>query len=420
MRLTEHVLLGAGATAALVPVMGVEAAGVFWASSVLLDVDHYLEYVHRTRGRDWSPVRMFAFHAEVFRRLHRPELLALSVFHTLEWFALVFVAWYWWDGPVGLAVFLGMVFHLGCDLLRLETLGAITKRAVSLVEYAIRRRRLVRQGFDPDGVQKEALIAIGAMPAARMAVPAAGTAPSFTVIVPALNEAENLRAAVDAVLKEVGRITDDLEVLVYDDASTDETGAIADELAAQDSRVVAIHNERRLNIGGIYKAGVARARGDYVFLVPGDNETRVDETVRGFTHHGPADLMVFFVTNPGVRSVPRRALSGLYVLAVNTLFGTAFRYTNATNVFRTEVVRRLVIRTNGFSYQTEAVVKAVRSGVDFVQVGVELQRRVGGTSKAVTWKNLRNVAASLARLWWDVAVTDRARYRQRGQALGVF
>lgn len=423
MRLTEHLVLGAGAAGALVPVLGVEGAGVFYASSVLLDVDHYLEYVQRTRFRDWSPARMFAFHGEVFSRIDRPDMLALSLFHTIEWFALAFVAWHWWDGVLGLAALLGMVFHLGCDLLRLTTLGAVTKRALSLVEYWVRRRSLARRGFDPDGVQKEALAALGVLPApAPVAVEPREPrpAPSFTVIVPALNEEDNLRPAVEAILKEIGRLTSTLEVLVYDDASTDGTAAVADALATEDARVVAIHNERRLNIGGIYKDGVARARGEYVFLVPGDNETRVDEIARGLKHLGHADMVVFYVTNPGVRSLARRALSSLYVAAVNALFGTYFRYTNGTNAFRTEVLRRIPIRTNGFSYQTEAVVKAVRSGVDFAQVGMEIQPRLGGTSKAVTWKNFRSVGEALGRLWWDVAVTDRHRYGDRGRCIGVF
>src|SRR6185503_18501282 len=97
------------------------------------------------------------------------------------------------------------------------------------------------------------------------------------------------------------------------------------------------------------------------------------------------------------RGVTRRLLSRLYVIAVNALFGTRFRYTNGTNVFRTDVLRRVPILTNGFSYQTEAVVKAVRSGVDYVQVGVEIKARDTGTSKAVTWKNLRSVAGALWR-----------------------
>ena len=244
--------------------------------------------------------------------------------------------------------------------------------------------------------------------------------PSFTVIVPALNEEQNLRPAVEAILEQASPVATFLEVLVFDDASTDRTGAVADELARRDSRVRVVHNPRRLNIGGIYKAGVLAARGDYVFLVPGDNEMRVDEIVRGLKYLDQADLVVFYVTNVGVRPWWRRRVSRLYAAGVNLVFGTRFSYTNGTNVFKTDVIRTIPIRTDGFSYQTEAVVKAVWSGLDFVQVGIEIKARECGVSKALTWKNLKIVLGALSRLWWEVRVKERRRYRRQGRMLARY
>lgn len=243
---------------------------------------------------------------------------------------------------------------------------------------------------------------------------------NFTVIVPALNEERNLRPAVEAVLQHIGPLATRLEVLVFDDASTDRTGEVADRLAAEDPRIRVFHNPRRLNIGGIYRAGTREARGEYVFLIPGDNEIRVDEVARGLKYLDRADLVIFYVTNVRVRPPLRRFLSKLYAWLVNRLYGTDFSYTNGTNVFRTEVVRRLPIRTDGFSYQTEAVVKAVRSGLDFVQVGIEIKARTSGASKALTWRNLRTVAVALAGLWWEVKVRERRQYRRRGRMVGAF
>jgi glycosyltransferase involved in cell wall biosynthesis len=243
---------------------------------------------------------------------------------------------------------------------------------------------------------------------------------SLTVIVPALNEEANLRPTVEAVLAHLGSIADPLEVLVFDDASTDSTGAVADALAARHAAVRAFHNPRRLNIGGVYKAGLREARGAWVVLVPGDNETRVDEIARGVAYVGRAPLVVFYVTNTGVRPWSRRALSRLYVWGVNALFGTRLRYTNGTNLVRADVARALGIRTDGFAYQTEALVRALRSGVDCVQVGLRIQERRFGASKAVSWTNLRAVGAALARLWWDVRVRERRRYRGRGRVLGTY
>ncbi len=244
--------------------------------------------------------------------------------------------------------------------------------------------------------------------------------PSFTVIVPALNEEQNLRPAVEAILEQASPVATFLEVLVFDDASTDRTGAVADELARRDSRVRVVHNPRRLNIGGCYKAGVLAARGDYVFLVPGDNEMRVDEIVRGLKYLDQTDLVVFYVTNVGVRPWWRRRVSRLYAAGVNLVFGTRFSYTNGTNVFKTDVIRTIPIRTDGFSYQTEAVVKAVWSGLDFVQVGIEIKARESGVSKALTWKNLKIVLGALSRLWWEVRVKERRRYRRQGRMLARY
>ena len=243
--------------------------------------------------------------------------------------------------------------------------------------------------------------------------------PSLSVIVPALNEQDSLHATVEAVLKTFGPMVDDLEILVFDDYSSDRTGCIADELAAHDSRVRVFHNPHRFNIGGVYKAGLREARGQYVVLVPGDNEIRVDEVARGMLYLDRASMIVFYVTNPAVRSWSRRTLSRLYVLAVNALFGTQVRYTNGTNIIRTDLARTLGIRTDGFSYQTEAVIKAVRSGADFVQVGVDIKKREGGKSKALSWKNLGTVVSALAALWWEIHVTRRAQYRRRGMAVAV-
>src|SRR2546425_5825662 len=244
--------------------------------------------------------------------------------------------------------------------------------------------------------------------------------PSFTVIVPALNEERNLGPAVEAILQQMKPLATSLEVLVYDDVSTDRTGAVADELAQRDARVRVVHNRERLNIGGIYKAGIQAAQGDYVLLVPGDNEMRMDEIARGLRHLDRADLVVFYVTNVGVRSWGRQRLSRLYAAGVNLMFGTRFSYTNGTNVFKTDVVRKIPIRTNGFAYQTEAVVKAVWSGLDFVQVGIEIKPRESGESKALTLRNLRIVLDALLRLWWEVKVTGRRRYRRQGRMLGKF
>src|SRR5207244_3433562 len=115
----------------------------------------------------------------------------------------------------------------------------------------------------------------------------------------------------------------------------------------------------------------------FTVVVPALNEEdNLGPTVETVLREFGADAGV-----PEVRCRGRRLASWLYVRLVNLLFHERFRYTNGTNIFRTRVLRQIPIRTNGFSYQTEAVVRAVCGGVDWIEVGIELQKRKSGDSK---------------------------------------
>lgn len=162
MNLREHVVLGGAAATVLAPVVGVPDAAAFFVASVVIDVDHYWDYLVRNGFRDWSWRRTFRFHAVLFPQIGRRDFLGFNVFHTVEWLAVVWMLAEGLGSGMLFAVLWGMVFHLGLDLARLATHRATFQRALSVVEYRIRRRRLARRGDDPDRVYDEALAAIGA------------------------------------------------------------------------------------------------------------------------------------------------------------------------------------------------------------------------------------------------------------------
>ena len=132
VNLREHVVLGGGAALALTPVLGAQDSAVFWAASVLIDADHYWDYLYRSRFRDWSPRRMFEFHRTLFPQIRRPDFLALSLFHTVEWFALVYLVAAFLESSAVEAVFWGMAFHLALDALWLTLHRALFSRAFSM------------------------------------------------------------------------------------------------------------------------------------------------------------------------------------------------------------------------------------------------------------------------------------------------
>lgn len=61
-----------------------------------------------------------------------------------------------------------------------------------------------------------------------------------------------------------------LEIILVDDGSPDRSGAICDEYAARDSRIVVIHQENR-GLSGARNAGLDRATGEFVAFVDSDD-----------------------------------------------------------------------------------------------------------------------------------------------------
>ncbi len=89
----------------------------------------------------------------------------------------------------------------------------------------------------------------------------------ISVIVPVYNVAPYLRQGVDSILSQSYT---NLEVLLIDDGSTDESGAICDEYAQQDSRVKVIHKPN----GGLSSArnvGLSLASGEWISFVDSDD-----------------------------------------------------------------------------------------------------------------------------------------------------
>jgi len=147
VRLKHHVLIGTALSTLLLPSIGPSASAGFLTASVLIDLDHYLDFIVHNRFRSFSIKKMFLYHSYLFPRIKRPEFLSLEVFHTIEFLGGMAVLSLGLKSLLLEAVTAGMTLHCLCDMIYLKRLGAFSARAHSFVEYFIRRRRMVRQGI---------------------------------------------------------------------------------------------------------------------------------------------------------------------------------------------------------------------------------------------------------------------------------
>ena len=226
---------------------------------------------------------------------------------------------------------------------------------------------------------------------------------SITIVVPALDEERNLAGAVRTMIDAAERSFDDYEILIFNDGSTDRTGEIADELAAEHEHVFAFHHEQPKCVGGVVREGCRRARMHYLIWVDSKGATSGESLDAIFAKKGQADLVVPYATNTSERSLGRRVVSVTFRTLVNTLFGLKLRYHLHSVMCRTALAKQFTIRTNSYAYQAEALVKMIRSGASYVEVGVrDGYDDEGRCTKAFRPNNVIGVGRFLLRTLWDV------------------
>jgi membrane-bound metal-dependent hydrolase YbcI (DUF457 family) len=149
MRLREHVIIGGAAVVVLFPFWGFWQSLLFWVSAVLIDADHYLDYLWKTGGKDWSPARMFRYYDHVIRHKNDPHNLGFSLLHTIEMFLLVYLLALTISYTFFMTILAGMLFHIILDMLWLSYHRLFFVRSYSLVEHFIRTKKMIKKGLNP-------------------------------------------------------------------------------------------------------------------------------------------------------------------------------------------------------------------------------------------------------------------------------
>jgi glycosyltransferase involved in cell wall biosynthesis len=211
---------------------------------------------------------------------------------------------------------------------------------------------------------------------------------SLTIFFPMWNEEELIRGTVAAareaaqelvLLGEIGTY----EVLIIDDASTDTTPQIADELARADSHIRVIHHAVNRKLGGSLKTGFTEARGELVLYTDADlpfDMAELGKAVRLIRLYDADIVSAYRLDRTG--EGPRRFVySYVYNFLVRYALRLRVRDVNfAFKLVRRSVLDRVVLKSEGSFIDVELLARANRLGFHIVQFGVDYFPRSRGVS----------------------------------------
>ena len=201
----------------------------------------------------------------------------------------------------------------------------------------------------------------------------------LSVVLPAYNEEDNIAPMVERALEVLPAMTEEYEVILVDDGSSDRTAEVGTDLVHEHHpRVRLLRHTRNLGYGAAIRTGFEHASHDLVFYSDSDRQFDLGELEYFLPLAADHDVVIGFRVYR-YDSVLRSMVSWTYNRIVRVLFRVRVRDVDcAFKLFRREVLDKITIECEDFFVDTELVAKARKWNFRIVEKGVRHYPRVAG------------------------------------------
>lgn len=228
----------------------------------------------------------------------------------------------------------------------------------------------------------------------------------LSVFFPMWNEEAYIERALEAATTECRSLLErneilDYELIIVDDASTDHTAKLADEMSAADSHVRVVHHPVNRKLGGSIKTGFATATGDIVLYSDADlpfDMAEVSRAIRLMRYYEADVVSAFRFDRTGEGSL-RTVYTFFYNFLIRRLFGVRMRDINfAFKLCRTSIFDDISLRSEGSFIDAELIIRAKKLGFNVIQFGVDYFPRTRGESTLASPGVIRKIVTEMVHL----------------------
>ncbi len=216
------------------------------------------------------------------------------------------------------------------------------------------------------------------------------------------NEELNIEHAMSAAVEACTKYSDDYEIIIVDDASTDRSPFLVACRAMENPRIRMIRHERNRKLGGSLKTGFAEATKDLVLYMDADlpfDPDALGRAMRALEVTG-ADMIAGYRLDRTLEGPKRTLYSYLYNGLIGILFGWPHRDINFSfKLMKRELLEAVELKSEGSLIDAELIVKAKNRGFTIQQIGLDYFPRIRGESHLSSPRVILKILVELVKLY---------------------
>jgi glycosyltransferase involved in cell wall biosynthesis len=201
---------------------------------------------------------------------------------------------------------------------------------------------------------------------------------SITVFFPCFNEQANVRRMTEQATTVLEKLQADYEIIIVDDGSADDTGRIADEIAASRRTVRVVHHPQNRGYGAALQSGIRAATKELVFYTDGDGQFDLEELPSLLPLIERYDIVSCYRMNRRDNLV-RKFNGWAWTRLVRLVFSLKVRDVDCGfKLYRRAVFDAITLESTGALISTEILARAARKGFTITEKGVHHYPRTAG------------------------------------------
>ncbi|MBC8549416.1 MAG: glycosyltransferase family 2 protein [Nitrospira sp.] len=202
---------------------------------------------------------------------------------------------------------------------------------------------------------------------------------SLSVFFPCFNEKDNIQTLITTADNYLSGISNDYEIIIVDDGSSDGTYEEAIKLSETVPTLRVVQHEANRGYGAALRTGFDTAQKDFIFFTDGDNQFDISEISKFLPYIADYDIVAGFRIKRNDNLI-RWLNSRSFQLLVQVLFGLQIKDMNcAFKIFKKHIIKESPLKSTGAMINAELLIRAMKKGASMKEIGVNHYPRQWGS-----------------------------------------